>query len=180
MSLKHRVQDFMDKGSVSHPMVSSMKLLQGILVLILVFVADQASKYWILNGIHLPEKGSIAIMPFLNFTMVWNKAITFGMLDQLGSWGPVIFSVAALCIASMLFIWMVRSRKIWVILSLGAIIGGALGNITDRLRFGAVVDFLHFHVAGWSWYVFNVADSAIVCGVAILLMDAFFNWGSES
>ena len=95
--------------------------------------------------------------------------------------GPVWFMgiryfFSAFVIAASLFIWMIRARKIWVIMSLGAIVGGALGNILDRLRFGAVVDFIHFHVAGWSWYVFNVADSAIVCGVIILLMDAFFGW----
>ena len=148
----------------------------GLGMLFLIFLLDQISKYCILNIVNLPQKGSIPVIPFFNFTMVWNRAITFGMLGQFGSWGSVIFSVSAFVIAASLFIWMIRARKIWVIMSLGAIVGGALGNILDRLRFGAVVDFIHFHVAGWSWYVFNVADSAIVCGVIILLMDTFFGW----
>lgn len=149
----------------------------GIGMLCIVLLIDQISKYYVLNIIDLPQKGSIAVIPFFNFTMVWNKAITFGMLGQLGTWGPVVFSILALIIAASLFIWMIKARKIWITMSLGAIVGGALGNIIDRLRFGAVVDFIHFHIASWSWYVFNIADSAIVCGVTILLMDAFFGWG---
>lgn len=149
----------------------------GVSILGLVLLLDQFSKYYVLNILHLPQKGSIAVIPFFNFTMVWNKAITFGMLGQLGSWGAIVFSVLAAVIAIGLFIWMIKAHKLWVMMSLGAIVGGALGNIIDRLRFGAVIDFIHFHVAGWSWYVFNVADSAIVCGVILLLMDAFFGWG---
>lgn len=166
----------MNKSSVVVQVNHLKKWYWGLVMLFLIFLLDQISKYCILNIVNLPQKGSIPVIPFFNFTMVWNRAITFGMLGQFGSWGSVIFSVSAFVIAASLFIWMIRARKIWVIMSLGAIVGGALGNILDRLRFGAVVDFIHFHVAGWSWYVFNVADSAIVCGVIILLMDAFFGW----
>lgn len=166
----------MNKSSVVVQVNHLKKWYWGLGMLFLIFLLDQISKYCILNIVNLPQKGSIPVIPFFNFTMVWNRAITFGMLGQFGSWGSVIFSVSAFVIAASLFIWMIRARKIRVIMSLGAIVGGALGNILDRLRFGAVVDFIHFHVAGWSWYVFNVADSAIVCGVIILLMDAFFGW----
>lgn len=166
----------MNKSSVVVQVNHLKKWYWGLGMLFLIFLLDQISKYCILNIVNLPQKGSIPVIPFFNFTMVWNRAITFGMLGQFGSWGSVIFSVSAFVIAASLFIWMIRARKIWVIMSLGAIVGGALGNILDRLRFGAVVDFIHFHVAGWSWYVFNVADGAIVCGVIILLMDAFFGW----
>ncbi|MFS2219586.1 MULTISPECIES: signal peptidase II [Commensalibacter] len=166
----------MNKSSVVMQVNHLKKWYWGLGMLFLIFLLDQISKYCILNIVNLPQKGSVPVIPFFNFTMVWNRAITFGMLGQFGSWGSVIFSVSAFVIAASLFIWMIRARKIWVIMSLGAIVGGALGNILDRLRFGAVVDFIHFHVAGWSWYVFNVADSAIVCGVIILLMDAFFGW----
>lgn len=166
----------MNKSSVVVQVNHLKKWYWGLGMLFLIFLLDQISKYCILNIVNLPQKGSVPVLPFFNFTMVWNRAITFGMLGQFGSWGSVIFSVSAFVIAASLFIWMIRARKIWVIMSLGAIVGGALGNILDRLRFGAVVDFIHFHVAGWSWYVFNVADSAIVCGVIILLMDAFFGW----
>lgn len=166
----------MNKSVASIRVNCSKKWYWGLGMLFLVFLIDQISKYYVLNIMNLPQKGSVSVIPFFNFTMVWNRAITFGMLGQLGSWAAMIFSVSALLIAACLFIWMLRARKIWVVLSLGAIVGGALGNILDRLRFGAVVDFIHFHVAGWSWYVFNVADSAIVCGVIILLMDAFFGW----
>ncbi|EUK18330.1 lipoprotein signal peptidase [Commensalibacter papalotli (ex Servin-Garciduenas et al. 2014)] len=150
------------------------------MILFVVLVCDQLSKYWILNIFDLPEKRSVEILPCLNFTMVWNKAITFGMLgDVLGQYAPIIFAVLAFSIAVGLFVWMIRASKLCVILSLGAIIGGAVGNIIDRVRFGAVVDFIHLHVNGWSWYVFNIADSAIVCGVGMLLIDAFFRQGSK-
>lgn len=149
-------------------------------MLFVVLVCDQLSKYWVLNIFDLPAKGSVKILPFLNFTMVWNKAITFGMLSgQLGQYGPIIFAIVAFLIAAGLFVWMIRASKLCVVLSLGAIIGGAIGNIIDRLRFQAVVDFIHLHVGGWSWYVFNIADSAIVCGVGMLLIDAFFRQGSK-
>lgn len=166
---------------VSTDLKQSKKCLLGIAALFVVLACDQFSKYWILNIFHLPEKVSVGILPFLNFTMVWNKAITFGMLSgQLGQYGPMIFAVVAFLIAAGLFIWMIRATKLSVVLSLGAIIGGAIGNIIDRLRFQAVVDFIHLHVSGWSWYVFNIADSAIVCGVGLLLIDAFFRQGSKS
>ncbi|CAK7193385.1 Lipoprotein signal peptidase [Commensalibacter sp. Nvir] len=146
----------------------------GLMISLIVLFLDQLSKYWIINIIQLPEKGTIAIMPTLNFTMVWNKAITFGLFSQLGNVAPILFTLLALCIVFFLFLWLVRTKKWWITLALGAIIGGAIGNVMDRIRLGAVIDFIHFHIGQWSWYVFNVADSAIVCGVAILLFDALF------
>jgi len=145
--------------------------LVGIIVLLLVLAADQASKWWILYRFDLPARGSVALTPFLNFTMVWNHAVTFGMLGGLGKAGPVIFCTVALLAVVALLWQLTRTVKLSLAIAMGGIAGGAIGNVIDRLRFGAVVDFIHAHAFGWSWYVFNVADSAIVCGVALWLVD---------
>jgi signal peptidase II len=146
----------------------------GVLAGLLVLACDQASKYWVLNGLRLPEIGSIAVLPVLNFTMVWNRGITFGLLRGDGPWSVALLAAVALAVVVALGVWLRRAERPLVAVALGAIAGGAIGNVIDRLRFGAVVDFIHAHAWGWSWYVFNVADAAIVCGVAALVLDSAF------
>ncbi|MBN8875470.1 MAG: signal peptidase II [Rhodospirillales bacterium] len=148
----------------------------GIVAALVVLVADQASKWWILNVLDLPSLGQVVLLPVLNLTMVWNRGVTFGLMNGFGAWGAVILTVVALCVVVALGVWLRRAESAVVATALGAIAGGAVGNVIDRLRFGAVVDFIHAHVATpWgdlSWYVFNVADAAIVCGVAALVIDS--------
>ncbi|MBV1834664.1 signal peptidase II [Novacetimonas pomaceti] len=146
-----------------------------VLFFALVLGLDQATKHWILHGYDLPGRQSVALMPGLNFTMVWNHAITFGMLGGVGTAGRIIFSVVALGIVALLGVWAARTPRPWVAGALGAIMGGAVGNVIDRLQFGAVVDFVHLHAYGWSWPVFNLADAAIDCGVAVLIIDNLFD-----
>jgi lipoprotein signal peptidase len=143
----------------------------GLAALVLVLGADQASKWWILNGLHLPALGRVDLLPVLSLTMVWNPGVTFGLFKADGQGGALLLVVVAVVIVAALGLWLRRAESRLVAVALGAIAGGAIGNVIDRLRFGAVVDFIHFHVGGWSWYVFNVADSAIVCGVAALVLD---------
>ncbi len=143
----------------------------GVVALLLVFVADQASKTWILQGLRLPQLGRVDLLPVLSLTMVWNQGVTFGLFKADDAWGSLLLVAIAVAIVVALAIWLRRAETRLVAVSLGAIAGGAAGNVLDRLRFGAVVDFIHFHVGGWSWYVFNVADAAIVCGVAALVLD---------
>jgi lipoprotein signal peptidase len=144
----------------------------GGIVAALVLACDQASKYWVLHGIDLPDVGQIVLLPVLNLTMVWNHGVTFGLLNGFGAWGAWILTAAALLIVLALGIWLRHAETRRVAAALGAIGGGAIGNVLDRLRFGSVVDFIHAHVGNWSWYVFNVADAAIVCGVAVLVVDS--------
>jgi len=144
----------------------------GVIAGMAVLAADQASKWWILQVIDLPEVGQIVLLPVLNFTMVWNRGVTFGLLTGFGAWGAWVLTAAALLIVVALGAWLLRAESRVVAVALGAIAGGAIGNVTDRLRFGAVVDFIHAHVGVVSWYVFNVADAAIVCGVAALVLDS--------
>ncbi len=147
----------------------------GLVAFVVVLAADQASKYWVLDLLDLPRIGSIAVLPVLNLTMVWNHGVTFGLFNNSGGVGRVALAVVALAIVAALAVWLWRAERAMVAAALGAIGGGAVGNVADRLRFGAVVDFIHAHAWGWSWYVFNVADAAIVCGVAVLVLDSLLH-----
>lgn len=143
-------------------------LAMGLVVLIL----DQASKTWILHGLDLPALGSIRLLPFLNFTMVWNHGVTFGLLTSRQPLTPFLLGALALAVVGALGYWLWRSESLRNALPIGAIAGGAIGNVIDRIRYGAVVDFIHAHAFGYSWYVFNLADAAIVCGVGALMIES--------
>ena len=150
----------------------------GLPAALLLLAADQASKWWILEGLRLPEIRNLPLIeagPFgLDLTMVWNRGVTFGLLSGDGPANHLILAAVAALIALLLLRWMARAETRAVAVALGAVIGGAVGNVVDRLRFGAVVDFVDAHAWGWHWYVFNLADAAIVCGVAVLLADTLF------
>ncbi len=155
-----------------------MSFRHGLPAAALLLAADQTSKWWILEGIRLPEVRHVPLLvagPFgLDLTMVWNRGVTFGLLSGDGPLNHLILALIAAAIAGFLLRWMARAETPWVAVALGAVIGGAIGNVIDRLRFGAVVDFVDFHAWDWHWYVFNIADAGIVCGVAVLLADALF------
>lgn len=144
----------------------------GAALALAILILDQASKYWILEVFDLPAKLSVPLVPGLNLTMVWNRGITFGLLSSESLLGTLLLAGLALAVVAALSVWLWRAERLSIALALGAVAGGAVGNVIDRLRFGAVVDFLHAHAFGWSWYVFNIADAAIVCGVGVLLLDS--------
>ena len=152
-------------------MIRSRRLIFGSAVALAVLLADQGSKDYVLNTLDLQNVHSIAILSVLNFTYVMNRGITFGLNDHAGA-SVAIPTVAALAVVAVLLVWLWRAERGLVVAGLGAICGGAIGNVIDRLRFGAVVDFIDAHAYGWSWDVFNVADAAIVCGVAALVLDS--------
>ena len=141
-----------------------------------ILIFDQLSKWFVLDVLLLPKVQHIPLLAFgpfgLDLTMVWNRGVTFGLFSGDGPWNHVILAGLALAIAVFLLRWLARAEGRMVAVALGAVIGGAIGNVVDRLRFGAVVDFVDSHAWGWHWYVFNVADAAIVCGVGVLLLDA--------
>jgi lipoprotein signal peptidase len=148
----------------------------GLAFALLLLVLDQASKWWILEVVQLPLRRHIPLIELgpigFDLTMVWNRGVTFGLLSGDGAWNHLILSAVALAVSAFLLRWLARAPSRLVALALGAVIGGAVGNVIDRLRFGAVADFLDLHAWGWHWYVFNVADAAIVCGVIALVADA--------
>jgi signal peptidase II len=151
----------------------------GVIAALVVLVADQASKWWVLNVLDLPELRQVVLLPVLNLTMVWNRGVTFGLLNGLGSWGHVVLAVVALAVVVALGFWLRKAESRTVAIAIGSIAGGAVGNVIDRVRFGGVVDFIHAHVdTPWgdiSWYVFNVADAAIVCGVGVLILESMLS-----
>ncbi len=147
---------------------SRLGLISGLCVL----AADQGSKYWVLHVLELPDLRQVVLLPVLNLTMVWNQGVTFGLLNGLGAWSHLVLAAAALVVVAGLCLWLRRAENALSAIAIGAIAGGAVGNVIDRLRYGAVVDFIHAHVGEWSWYVFNVADAAIVCGVAALILES--------
>jgi signal peptidase II len=150
----------------------------GLAMAAILLVADQVSKYWVLDVLDLPALRNLPVLaagPFgLDLTMVWNRGVTFGLFSGDGPLNHVILAVVAAAIAGFLLRWMARAETRPVAAALGAVVGGAIGNVIDRLRFGAVVDFVDVHAWGWHWYVFNRADAGIVCGVGVLLADALF------
>jgi lipoprotein signal peptidase len=144
----------------------------GLLLAALILLADQASKYWVLHGAGLTDGHFLVLLPVLNFVLVWNPGVTFGMLTNLGGIGWALLAAVAVAVVAGLAIWLWRSDQMIKSLAIGAIMGGAAGNVIDRLRFGAVVDFIQAHLGAYSFYVFNVGDSAIVCGVGVLMLES--------
>ena len=137
-----------------------------------VIVVDQLSKYWILEVFRLPEKMQVEVLPFFWLSMVWNRGVSFGLLQaeaDLARWGLALFSTV---VALGLAFWARRVTRPLLAVALGLIIGGAIGNLIDRVRFGAVADFLDFSGLWFPW-VFNVADSGITVGVLLLIVDSF-------
>jgi signal peptidase II len=161
-----------------------MTLRLGLAVAGLLFAADQASKWWVLEVLRLPEARNVPVLALgplgLDLSMVWNRGVTFGLLSGDGPWNHLILALLAAGIAVFLLRWLARAETRMVAVALGAVIGGAVGNVVDRLRFGAVVDFVDAYAWGWHWYVFNIADAGIVCGVAALIADALFRRAPEA
>lgn len=158
----------------------------GLILATLVFALDQVSKWIILGPLNFSQPGCrstgygcgfIELTPFFNLRMVWNPGVSFGMLQAdspVGRWGLVVLSL----VISGVFLWWLKSasRRLTAV-ALGLVVGGALGNVIDRIRFGKVADFLDFHGLWFPW-VFNVADAAITVGAGLLLLD-FLLHGEE-
>jgi signal peptidase II len=149
-------------------------LFAGLSAALFALFADQAHKLSMIYGLGWQEGERVALLPMLDHVLVWNKGISYGLFQQetpLGQW--LLFAFKIVVIAGLL-VWLLRVTEKRLAIALGLIIGGALGNTVDRLLYGAVADFFHFHVGNFSWYVFNIADCAIVGGVAILVYDSLF------
>jgi signal peptidase II len=144
----------------------------GIAVAMATFVLDQLIKIYVLQGLQLQLGDRVELAPFLDLVLTYNQGISYGLFPQdgeLGRWFLVALKVGA---AVLFTVWMARAPSGLVAASLGLLIGGALGNALDRIVYGAVIDFVSLHAFGWRWYVFNLADTAIVAGVLGLLYDA--------
>ena len=165
------------------------------LFVFIIMFFDQLSKWWAYEKImeagrgisfmqwvaHAPNYDHLdymnmyeSILPFLNFVMVWNYGISFGILNNGDTMMTSLITIGTVAIVGFFSFWMVRTENRALAGGLSMVVGGALGNLVDRLRFGAVADFLDFHIMGWHWPAFNLADTCIVLGIAFALFDSLF------
>jgi signal peptidase II len=151
-------------------------LRRGIIAAIIVLALDQASKLWLLFVFDIGHRGAVRLTPFFDLVLAWNVGISFGWFQNDSHLAQFALMAVKAVAVIVLAIWMARSRTLMATIALGLIIGGAIGNAIDRFAYGAVVDFALFHlqIGGntFNWYVFNLADVAIVAGVAALLYDS--------
>jgi signal peptidase II len=146
----------------------------GLSVAAAIVLIDQANKAWMLYVYDLGARGTVSITPFFDLVLVWNQGISYGLLPQEGMLGRLGLIVFALGASLALTVWLANLGSRLAAVSIGLIIGGAIGNAIDRVVYGAVADFFSFHAFGLEWYIFNIADTAIVAGVVGLLYDSLF------
>jgi signal peptidase II len=155
----------------------TVHLRPGVIAAVAVLALDQASKLWLLRVFDIGHRGAVKVTPFFDLVLAWNTGISYGWFQNESAAGQMILLAIKAVAVVILAIWMARSRTLVASIALGLIIGGAVGNAIDRFAYGAVVDFALFHVRiggnTFNWYVFNLADVAIVAGVAALLYDSF-------
>jgi len=153
------------------------RLRPGIIAALVVLALDQAAKLWLLFVFDIAHRGAVKLTPFLDLVLAWNVGISFGWFQNDSPVAQIILMAVKAVAVIVLAVWMAWSRTLIATVALGLIIGGAIGNAIDRFAYGAVVDFALFHVRfgakTYNWYVFNLADVAIVAGVAALLYDSF-------
>ena len=163
------------EGAGSDGLTSHLRA--GAIAAIATLVIDQASKLWLLFVFDIAHRGTVKLTPFFDLVLAWNVGISFGWFQNDGVLAQIVLTAIKAVAVIVLAVWMARSRNWLATVALGLIIGGAIGNAIDRYAYGAVVDFALFHVEiggnTYNWYVFNLADVAIVAGVAALLYDSF-------
>ncbi|MBR3676864.1 MAG: signal peptidase II [Alphaproteobacteria bacterium] len=143
----------------------------GIAALVFALWADQFSKYML--AVNLSNGENIPFGDYFSLVKVWNTGVSFSMFNNHGDLGRIVLCVLSLVVCAFLLYWMLKEKNALKVISLGLIIGGALGNVIDRVRFGAVLDFLDFHIAGYHWPAFNLADSFICIGAGVLIVMEF-------
>jgi signal peptidase II len=151
------------------------RLAIGLPIAALVMILDQLSKHLILADLPEAQEGRVPVLPFLDFVVTWNHGVSFSMGTGT-NYDRVIFAVLAVVVSIALVLWMARGAKPLILVALGLVAGGAVGNCIDRVRFGAVEDFLYAHAGALAFpAVFNVADSAICVGAALMVFDSLFD-----
>lgn len=157
-----RVRQFLRPGRAFWP---------GITLAISIIALDQLSKWWIVHRVMDPPR-VIEVAPFFNLVMTWNPGVSFGMLQDIGAAATWLLPAVAAVVVSILLVWLYRVQRMLLGCALALIVGGAIGNVIDRIMYGAVADFLDFHVSGWHWPAFNAADAAITVGAVMVVTDA--------
>jgi signal peptidase II len=163
------------EGAGSNGLTANLR--PGVIAAIAALALDQASKLWLLFVFDISHRGAVRLMPFLDLVLAWNVGISFGWFQNDSPVAQIVLMLVKAVAVIVMAVWMARARTPIATIALGLIIGGAIGNAIDRFAYGAVVDFALFHVQiggkTLNWYVFNLADVAIVAGVAGLLYDSF-------
>lgn len=147
----------------------------GLAAALAALVLDQGIKLLMLYPLHFKDMvagENVPVLPFFNLVMVWNPGVSYGLFPAHGVWGTAILALFSVAVVVGLGWWLWRAHSAVLTVGLGLVIGGAIGNLIDRLAYGRVADFFHFYFRGYDWYVFNVADCAITVGVGVLLYDA--------
>jgi signal peptidase II len=145
----------------------------GLSLALFAFLADQSFKWWMLHTIDIAASQPIEITSFFSLVLAWNRGVSYGWFAQDHGLGQFILIALSILASAGLWVWLTRTLSPLTAASIGLIIGGALGNALDRIAYGAVADFFLFHAFGLSWYIFNIADIAIVAGVFLLIYESF-------
>ena len=160
-------------------MASTKARSLGLNAALAVLIVDQSTKFYVLNTLDLEHSEPVALSPMIDLVLVWNRGISYGLFQQHADLGRYILIILALGASLGFGVWLWRSVRLLPAFAIGLIAGGAIGNGIDRIFRGAVVDFILLHWQEWRWYVFNIADAAIVLGVALLLYDSWLGNGQE-
>jgi len=146
----------------------------GLAIALGVILVDQANKWWLIAGYGIGERGRVALTPFLDLVYVKNTGISYGLFSSSGLAGQFVLVLFAAVVALGLMVWLSRVETRRLAAAIGLVVGGALANAIDRLVIGGVADFYSLHAFGFYWYIFNLADVAIVAGAALLLYDSLW------
>ncbi len=147
-------------------------MLKWLWVSVLVIVLDQLTKLWASHA--LDYAAPVAVLPYFNLTLMHNTGAAFSFLSEAGGWQRWFFALVALFVSAVILVWLKRlpSGKVWLSVALALVLGGALGNVWDRITLGYVVDFIDLYYQGRHWPAFNIADSAIFVGAVMLIIDS--------
>jgi signal peptidase II len=164
------------QGRAHRPYVWGSLSTLGLCVAVATAIVDQAAKVWLLDAFDLAARGRVALSPFIDLVVTWNTGISYGFFQQQGEVGLWVLFAFKMAAVAFLWVWLARASSRLTAVALGLIIGGAVGNAVDRFHWPGVMDFVLFHIEGaafsFRWYVFNLADAAIVAGVLGLLYES--------
>lgn len=144
----------------------------GFAVALAGFASDRLHKWWMLHIYDIPARGRVEVTSFFDLVMAWNKGVSYGLFEAQTGTGVVILVCFALAVSMGLALWLARVDLRAIAIAIGLILGGAIGNIYDRIAYGAVADFFSFHAFGFYWYIFNIADVWIALGVALIILES--------
>ncbi|MEM8627007.1 MAG: signal peptidase II [Pseudomonadota bacterium] len=146
----------------------------GLAIAVATFAIDQANKWWFIAGLGMSEGQTIELTSFLNLYYTRNLGVSYGLFQLNSDFGQRILAGIAVLISLGFLVWLIRTGSRLAGVAIGLIVGGALGNALDRITLGGVADFYQLHGFGYSWYIFNIADVAIVLGAGLLILQTLF------